>query len=131
MRLWPRSGFAPMVWGDMPREPWPARIRGSTASWWWQAHPPVQRYVVLSRVEDRVIVEAPQAVGKPKAKEKSGSANGIKPYDLSTNEFVDVIHPQGYRNVSSFEIQRKIPDRCATGGLIPEKSITLVHGRMR
>src|ERR1043166_7943223 len=72
------------------------------------AHPPVQRYVVLSRVEDRVIIEgASGSAGKAKGKEKGTAANGVKVYDLSTNEFSDIVHPQGYKNLVSFEINGK------------------------
>jgi len=109
------------------------------------AHPPVQRYVVLSRVEDRVVVgnggiatadagttEAP-AAGKEKAAAVA-SANGI--YDLSTNEFVDIVHPQGYKHLISFEVNGAGGGggggpvwRYQIGDAVIEKSITLVHGQ--
>src|SRR5215475_11321885 len=57
------------------------------------AHPPVQRYVVLSRVEDRVVVG-----------NGNGSAASGGVYDLSTNEFTDIVHPQGYKYLISFEL---------------------------
>jgi len=76
------------------------------------AHPPVQRFVVLSRVEDRAIV-----------------GNAVT--DLSSNEFVDIIHPQGYRNLLSFEIGDTGGPvwRYQVGDAVIEKSLVLVHGQ--
>jgi predicted glycogen debranching enzyme len=73
------------------------------------AHPPVERYVVLSRVEDRAIV--------------NGAA-----YDLATDEFPDVIHPQGYSNLISFELKAGPVWRYQLGDAVIEKSVTLIHG---
>ena len=78
------------------------------------AHPPVQRYVVLSRVEDRVVI--------PGATE-----GGV--VDLSTDEFADIIHPQGYKSLISFELAHGPIWRFQVGDAIIEKSITLVHGQ--
>ena len=77
--------------------------------------PPVQRYVVLSRVEDRVVV--------------GNGGGGGAVYDLSTNEFVDIIHPQGYLLLNSFEQGHGPVWRFQIGNAVIEKSITLVHGQ--
>ena len=74
------------------------------------AHPPVQRFVMLSRVEDRAIV------------------NGVS-YDLGTDEFPDIIHPQGYQNLISFEQRHGPIWRYQCGDAVIEKSVTLVHGQ--
>jgi predicted glycogen debranching enzyme len=79
------------------------------------AKPPVDRFVALARVEDRVIVS-------PK-----GGAQVVA--DLSTNEFADVIHPQGYKNLVSFELRAGPVWRYEVGGVIIEKSLTTVHGQ--
>ena len=78
------------------------------------AKPPVERYVALARVEDRVIVS-------PRG-ERAVVA------DLSTNEFADVVHPQGYKNLVSFEMRSGPVWRYDVGGVIIEKSLTMVHG---
>ena len=96
------------------------------------AHPPVQRYVVLSRVEDRLIVgggaeAAPMAVG---GGQPAVTGGGV--YDLSTDEFADIIHPQGYKNLISFEMGHEGGGpvwRFQVGDAVIEKSITLVHGQ--
>jgi predicted glycogen debranching enzyme len=79
------------------------------------AKPPVERYVVLSRVEDRVIIDrkgAPAIVA-----------------DLSTNEFAEVIHPQGYQNLIGFRMDPGPTWRYEVGDVIIEKSLTMVHGQ--
>ena len=84
--------------------------------------PPVQRYVVLSHVEDRVIIDGVERGG--------GGGGGV--YDLSTNEFADIVHPQGYKHLLSFELAGPGGGpvwRYSVGGAVLEKSITLVHGQ--
>jgi predicted glycogen debranching enzyme len=90
------------------------------------AHPPVQRFVVLSRVEERILVSAPSAPASASAPQESGG--GV--YDLSTNEFADIIHPQGYKHLISFEIGPTGGPvwRFQIGDAVIEKSLTLVHG---
>ncbi|MCL2640112.1 MAG: amylo-alpha-1,6-glucosidase, partial [Phycisphaerales bacterium] len=79
--------------------------------------PPVQRYVILSHVEDRIIIDTAGESAEPTF------------YDLSTNEFVDVVHPHGYRNLISFELRDGCPVwRYQAGVAILEKSITLIPG---
>ena len=84
------------------------------------AKPPVQRYVVLSRVEDRVVAAS---------NGNGGSAHGPAIYDLSTNEFADIIHPQGYKQLVAFELRHGPVWRFQLGDAVLEKSITLVHGQ--
>ncbi len=89
------------------------------------AHPPVQRYVVLSRVEDRIVT------GNTNGGATGGGATGV--YDLSTNEFTDIIHPQGYKHLISFELSPSAGGgpvwRYQLGDAVIEKSVTLVHGQ--
>ncbi|MEI8197803.1 MAG: amylo-alpha-1,6-glucosidase, partial [Phycisphaerae bacterium] len=73
------------------------------------ARPPVDRFVMLSRVEDRVSV-------------------GDDAFDLSTDEFPDIVHPQGYRSVVSFTQGAGPVWRYEVGGAIIEKSLIMVHG---
>src|SRR4051794_21234591 len=82
------------------------------------AKPPVQRYVVLSRVEERVIIGSGGTAGSSAAA-----------YELSTNEFGDVIHPQGYQQLLSFELGHGPVWRFQAGEAVIEKSITFVHGQ--
>jgi predicted glycogen debranching enzyme len=92
------------------------------------AKPPVQRYVVLSRVEDSVILgNAADSLAGGKTSAGPGSGGGV--YDLSTDEFSDIIHPQGYKNLISFELAHGPTWRYQVGDAVIEKSITLVHGQ--
>jgi predicted glycogen debranching enzyme len=95
------------------------------------AHPPVQRYVVLSRVEDRLIVGSLAECSQAGVAGSGGSGGGTSGvYDLSTDEFADIIHPQGYKNLISFEVDPSGPVwRYQVGDAVIEKSITLVHGQ--
>jgi len=90
------------------------------------AKPPVQRYVVLSRVEDR-IVSGPVSSGN--GGNGGGGSGSAAIYDLSTNEFADIIHPQGYKQLVAFELRHGPVWRYQLGDAIVEKSITLVHGQ--
>jgi predicted glycogen debranching enzyme len=81
------------------------------------ARPPIQRYVVLSGVEDRVILPAGKTPDAPSTA-----------VDLCTNEFVDIVNPQGYKNLISFTLGHGPVWRFQVGDAIIEKSITLAHG---
>ena len=62
---------------------------------------------------------------------KAGQAAGEGgTYDLSTNEFADIVHPQGYKHLISFELGAAGEPvwRFQVGGAVIEKSIILVHG---
>ena len=61
----------------------------------------------------------------------SGKIRGaeVVMFDLSTNEFVDIVHPQGYKNLISFEMGHGPVWRFQVGDAVIEKSITLVHGQ--
>ena len=78
------------------------------------ARPPVDRFVMLSRVEDRVQI---------------GEGASATTYDLSTAEFPDVVHPQGYQNLVSFEQKWGPVWRYQFGDVTIQKSITLAHGQ--
>ncbi len=80
------------------------------------AYPPVQRYVVLSRAEDRLVLPTTDTAG-----------NNV--IDLSTNEFGDIIHPQGYKNVTAFDLAEGPKWRFEIGNLVVEKTVTLIHGQ--
>lgn len=73
------------------------------------ARPPVDRFVMLSRVEDRITI-------------------GEHTYDLSTDEFPDVVHPQGYLSLQSFTQAAGPTWRFELAGSIIEKTIHLVQG---
>lgn len=72
--------------------------------------PPVDRIVLLSRVEDRIWI-------------------GQKSYPLSTNEFPDLMDPSGYQNLLSCTVGAGPVWRYACGDAIVEKSIFMPHGK--
>lgn len=74
------------------------------------AQPPVERYVMLSRTEERLTV-------------------GGQTENLSTNEFPDVVHPQGYLNLLSFRLDPGPVWRFQAGQAVIEKSLVFVHGQ--
>ncbi len=72
--------------------------------------PPVERYVLLARVEDRLRI-------------------GPNEFPLATNEFPGVLDPTGYRYLIRFELRAGPVWRYACGPTVLEKSICLVHGQ--
>ena len=74
------------------------------------ARPPVERYVMLAHVEDRLWI-------------------GDRSYPLSANEFPDVIDPLGYQNIVNFSYQNGPIWHYRFGDARIEKSITMVHGQ--
>src|SRR4051794_38760368 len=74
-------------------------------------HPPVGRLVMLSKLEDVLIVDG----------------NRI---ELATNVYgEDVIHPHGYRNIEQFRLDPFPVYRFANGEFILEKSIYMPRGQ--
>lgn len=78
------------------------------------AKPPVDRFVMLARVEDRIVVNGPLPVV----------------YDLATTEFADIVHPLGHLHLLGFELRDGAPVwRYQIGAAVVEKSLTMVHGQ--
>ena len=74
------------------------------------ARPPVERYVMLAHVEDRVWI-------------------GDQSYPLSANEFPDVIDPTGFENIVDFSYQDGPVWHYRCGDALIEKAITMAHGQ--
>ena len=74
------------------------------------ARPPVERYVMLAHVEDRLWI-------------------GDRSYALSANEFPDVIDPSGYENIVDFAYQNGPIWHYRCGDALIEKSLVLAHGQ--
>jgi len=72
-------------------------------------HPPVGRYVLLSKLEETVFL------------------NGAK-YDLSANQYAGAIHPQGYTHLASFRLDPFPIFTYEVGGLQIEKRVFMVYG---
>lgn len=72
-------------------------------------HPPVGRYVLLSKLEETVIL-------------------GEQRYELSANEYPGVIHPQGYRYLREFRLDPHPVFTYELEGVTLEKSVVMLHG---
>jgi predicted glycogen debranching enzyme len=72
--------------------------------------PPAGRMVLLSKMEETVVVEG-------------------RRYDLSTNRYPGAIYPEGYRHLSSFRLDPFPTFVYDVGGVEIEKRLFLVHGR--
>ncbi len=72
--------------------------------------PPVERYVLLAHLEDRLWM-------------------GDRSYPLAANEFPDVIDPAGYANIVDFRYQYGPVWHYRCGEALVEKAITLAHGQ--
>ncbi|HZS47183.1 MAG TPA: amylo-alpha-1,6-glucosidase [Blastocatellia bacterium] len=71
-------------------------------------NPPVDRYVLLSRLEEALII------------------NGSR-HDLSTNQFRLVVHPEGYKWLLSFNSQPHPTWTYKIGDLILERTLFMVY----
>jgi predicted glycogen debranching enzyme len=71
--------------------------------------PPVGRMVLLSKLEETLVI------------------NGER-YDLSANQYSNVVHPQGYQYLISFRLDPFPIFSFAAAGVEIEKSVFLVHG---
>jgi predicted glycogen debranching enzyme len=72
-------------------------------------HPPVGRVVLLSKLEETLLV-------------------GDERFELSVNQYVGVIHPRGHEYLGSFRLAPFPVFRYRCGDLQLEKTVFLVHG---
>jgi len=72
-------------------------------------HPPVERYVLLSKIEETLFL------------------NGAK-YDLSSNLYTGAVHPHGYRHMTGFRLDPFPVFTYEAGGVTIEKRVFMVHG---
>ena len=71
--------------------------------------PPVGRMVMLSKLEETLIVDG-------------------RRFDLSCNRYPGVVHPEGYRYLREFRLDPFPVFVYEVGGLVLEKSVFMVHG---
>jgi len=71
--------------------------------------PPVARVLLLSKFEERLLVD------------------GV-PFDLSTNEYIGAVHPQGFHHLVRFRLDPFPVFTYETAGIMLEKSLFMVHG---
>ncbi|HMG90613.1 MAG TPA: amylo-alpha-1,6-glucosidase [Chryseolinea sp.] len=76
-------------------------------------HPPVGRTVLLSKLDETIIV-------------KSGDAT--KSYELASNQFPGAIHPHGYRYLTGFDRDIFPSFAYNAGGVEIKKTIACIHG---
>jgi predicted glycogen debranching enzyme len=72
-------------------------------------HPPVGRVVLLSKLEETLVV-------------------GDQRFELSTNEYERAVHPSGYRHLTSFRLDPFPIFTYECGGVRLEKAILMLHG---
>jgi len=73
-------------------------------------HPPGGRIVLLSKIEETVIIDG-------------------QPYDLSPNQYSGAIHPRGYTSLEAFRLDPFPIFTFVVGGVRIEKSLFMVHGQ--
>src|SRR5205823_13087134 len=73
-------------------------------------HPPAGRIVLLSKVEEVLVIDG-------------------RRYDISTNQYSGAIHPQGYTHLEEFRLDPFPIFKFAIDGVSIEKSIFMVHGQ--
>ena len=71
--------------------------------------PPVRRFVLLSKMEETLLVDG-------------------RPYDLSSNQYPGVVHPQGYRYLSEFRLDPFPTFVYRVEGIEIEKRVFMIHG---
>ncbi len=72
-------------------------------------HPPVDRFVLLSKLEETVRIDA-------------------RDHALATTQYPGAVHPQGHRLLESFRLEPFPIWTYAVDGVVIEKRIFLVHG---
>src|SRR6202007_2788978 len=71
--------------------------------------PPVGRVVMLSKLEETLCI-------------------GSQPFDLSTNRYPGVVHPQGFRYLKSFRLDPFPTFTYDVDGIELEKTVFMIHG---
>ena len=75
-------------------------------------HPPVSRYVLLSKLEETLVI-------------------GGERFDLSANTYAGAVHPQGYRYLKHFRLDPFPVFTYQVDGVEIEKRVFMVHGENR
>jgi predicted glycogen debranching enzyme len=73
-------------------------------------HPPAGRVVLLSKLEETIIIDD-------------------RRYDLAANQYVGAVHPQGYTYMEDFRLDPWPVFRFAVEDVVIEKSLFMVHGQ--
>src|SRR5215510_9053441 len=73
-------------------------------------HPPAGRVVLLSKLEETIVVDDQR-------------------YDLSSNQYAGAVHPHGYTFLDEFRVDPWPVFRFVVAGLVIEKSLFMVHGQ--
>src|ERR1051326_2701021 len=73
-------------------------------------HPPAGRVVLLSKIEETIIIEGHS-------------------FDLSANQYAGIVHPQGYTYLENFRLDPFPVFTFAVEGLRIEKSVFMVDGQ--
>jgi len=73
-------------------------------------HPPTGRVVLLSKIEETVIIDGQR-------------------FDLSTNQFSGAVHPRGFENIERFRLDPFPIFTFAIGCVQIEKLLFMVHGK--
>src|SRR5215831_18166576 len=73
-------------------------------------HPPAGRIVLLSKVEETLVIDD-------------------RRYDLSANQYSGAVHPQGYVHMQDFRLDPFPIFTFAVDGVSIEKSLFMVHGQ--
>jgi predicted glycogen debranching enzyme len=76
--------------------------------------PPLRRYVLLSRVEETLVVSG---------------RDGDRSYPLSTSVYRGAVSPEGYRSIVSFEPRPVATWHFSAGGVELERRVWMPHGR--
>jgi len=79
--------------------------------------PPVDRTVLLSKLEETIVrVEA------------KGDAEKSLRFELATNQYPGVVHPEGYRYLKTFRKDLFPVFHYEVGGVVLKKTIAAIHG---
>jgi predicted glycogen debranching enzyme len=81
-------------------------------------HPPVGRTVLLSKLDETIVVNSPS---------NTGNSAEVR-FDLGTNQYPGAIHPTGYTYLKSFEKDLFPEFYFSAGGVLLKKTIASVYG---
>src|SRR4029453_17237218 len=73
-------------------------------------HPPAGRIVLLSKVEETIVIEGQR-------------------FELSANQYPGIVHPQGYAYLEDFRLDPFPIFTFAVDGVRIEKAVFMIHGQ--